>query len=332
MKLSEREMQVAAVAQFRGDESIPSLARRAGLRPHTVLYALKRLRDAGVLRPWTFIDPFKLGYDEFELLFTISSGVQQQRAHLQKFLQNHPQVIWYGALGGDYQYGVRIIADGPMRCQDFLDEIDQRFNSVVTRKSVVHILAFTSLPKRYLNRGRSGKAGPGIEVKAGVARTELDSLDLEILRTLITKPLASEREVARSTGHARATISSRLTRLRREGVLRGSVFLIGARSVGFHSYRMLIYGRGLRQDLIKKITQFVNAESSVVNVTHCLGGWDFELAIEVQDPAESADKVSALYWHCGASVEKIELLPVFEQGTSQRFLAGKNVRSEMELV
>jgi DNA-binding Lrp family transcriptional regulator len=325
MKVSEREMQVAAIAQFRRDETVSSLARRAGMRSHNFLYALRRLQAAGVLRPWVFINPFKIGYEEIELLFTIGSGAQRQRTQFQNFLQTHPQVIWYGSLGGDYQYGVRIIADGPMDCQKFLEEIDLRFHSLVARKSLVHILSFTSLPKRYLNRGKRVQSAPGIEIKPDSKRAELDSLDYKILQALLASPLASEREVARVTGYARATVAAHLAKLRREGVLLGSVFLIGARSLGYHAYRMLIYGRGVRQDLTKKISQFVEAENSVVNVTHCLGEWDFELSIEVQDPMESAEKVSALYDHCGASVERIELLPVFEQGVSHRFLAGKSM-------
>ena len=324
MKISEQEMRVAAIAQFRRDETVTTLARRAGLRPHSLVYALKRLQEAKVLRPWVFIDPFKLGYQEFELLFTIGSGGQRRRAELQSFLQNHSHVIWYGALGGEYQYGVRIIAEGSFGCHTFLEELEQRFDSIVTRKAIVSILSFSSLPKRYLVGGKGQKVSAGIEVKAGAVRTELDAIDHSILKTMVGSPLASEREISRVTGYARATVSGRLVRLRREGVLLGSVFLIGARAIGFHPYRMLIFGRGVRGDLARKIGEYVEKESSVVNVTHCLGGWDFELSIEVSDPAHSAEKVSALYDHCGAAVERIELLPVFEQGVSHGFLAGKH--------
>jgi|GEM_PF-5118681 len=325
LRISAKEMTVAATVQLRRDESIEKLARRAGMKRHAFLYALKRLQEKGVLRPWVFVNPFQMGYSEIEILFSIGTTAHSKFDSFRNFLKTHPRVIWFGILGGSYQCGVRIIARTPQDCRKFLDELENKFGSVITRKAIVHILAFTALPKRYLLSKKGNPFPPSITLEPTQATSEPDDTDCKILTAMFANPQSSERELSRAAGFARNTIASRLAALRKSGILLGSVYLVSARALGYHAYRILVFGRGLQGELTERINRFVENDSSVVNMMHCLGEWDYELAIEVLDPAASAAKVSALYEYCGTAVDRIELVPVFEQGVSHRFLSEHHV-------
>lgn len=319
MKFSERDLQVAAAVQFRRDESITALAKRLGLQTHQIQYTLTRLQSLKIIRPWVFINPFALGLEEYELLFTIGSATKRVKSSFDAFLRSHPKVVWFGVLGGGFQYGVRLAVRRSEECSRFLDEIRQSFGDILLRKSFAVLLQFESFPKRYLAPQRAKILAPGVIISPPQSTVKADQTDLKIISVMLANPAASDRELSRLTGYARATVSARLTALRKSGVILSNAYLISASRLGMQSFKALVHGKGLQPLMKTKIKQFASTHESVVNLTTCLGEWDYELGIEVFESLKASELVSELYEFCGDLITHIELLPVFEQNVSERF-------------
>ena len=61
MRLSDKELAVLASAEFRAQDPIENLRKDAGLKDHTVRYALRRLLERKVIHPTPFINLHRLG-------------------------------------------------------------------------------------------------------------------------------------------------------------------------------------------------------------------------------------------------------------------------------
>lgn len=320
MRFSARELFVAGAVQYRRSESITSTAKTLGLRTHELHYLLRRLQDAEILHPWVFVNPFTLGFEEYEILLTIGAAAKRTKNSFLQFLRSHPLVIWYGSLGGSFQYGIRLAAVQSRECTEFLNECSSRLGNSILRKSVVLLQQFSAFPKRYLAPSKHKLFGRGVTIAPPARNVTLSKLEYEVLRAYLKAPAASERELARLTGRSRTAVSRALDEMRTNGVIVKEAYLVRARKLGYQAYRILVYGKGLPRELSTRINTFAENHLSVVNMTSCLGEWEYELGIEVSPVTEATEIVSELYEECGDLITHLELLPIFEQNVSERFL------------
>lgn len=103
----------------------------------------------------------------------------------------------------------------------------------------------------------------------------LDELDLKILKEIIENPNVRVREIARKMKIPKSTIYYRVQRLRRMGIIRGSIVLLDSERLGFE-YNVVIlvkakYGPRYHEEVGKML-----ADSKYIQaVYYVLGDYDF---------------------------------------------------------
>ncbi len=319
MRFSDRDRLIAGALQFRRDEPVASIAKQLGLRTHQVQYALSRLLQSKVLRPWVYINPFALGMEEYEVLFTLGAASKRVKSNFDAFLRSHSKVVWFAVLGGDYQYGVRLAVRRNYECVRFLEEVRKRFGGILLRKSFAVLLQFEAYPKRYLSPPNSKVIRSGVQIAPPTLQRKFDRTDYVLLGALVANPTASERDLSLRTGLARGTVRARIAALQKNGVILSRAYLVSASRMGMQAFKALIHSKGLQPQIREQIMKFIATHPQVVNLSTCLGEWDYELGIEVVNPLQASEIVSELYEASGDLISHIELLPVFEQNVSERF-------------
>ena len=78
-----------------------------------------------------------------------------------------------------------------------------------------------------------------------------------------------------------------------------------------HVYRLLIFVNALNLDLKERFSQFFEGHRNVVSFVHCIGSWDYELRVEVQDPQEIVQLKQQLYELFGNDISTVKVLPMF---------------------
>ncbi len=314
--LSHRDASVLYQAQFEADLAVTELAKALKLPSHVVHYTLHQMRKDNVIRPWALLDYQRLGFEQYRIFFSLAADKRPQREKILGAMKEDGRVVWWATLSGSFQYAIAMYVRSGTECADFLESIAERFGSVFLKKALILDTMFTVFRKKYLVPAEQRKSKDSITMTKGRPKITLDTLDYKIISALSRRELSSQRDLARYLGAPRATIDQRLRALRAEGVILRSVYHVSAARLGYLVYRVLIYGRGIQRGFRERISDFSLRHPNVVNLSSCLGPWDYELTIEIARAADSAQVVEDLFGELGSAISDVELLQVLEQSAS----------------
>ncbi len=122
---------------------------------------------------------------------------------------------------------------------------------------------------------------------------KLDNTDRAILQALIEDSRSSQRELSRIVGVAQGTITNRLKRLEKNGVINGYSVVLDPESVGWTMTIMagLCISKGKMIDVQQKIA----ADSRVFSVYDVTGDWDSMVLARVRDRADLDDLTKTVF-------------------------------------
>ncbi len=119
-----------------------------------------------------------------------------------------------------------------------------------------------------------------------MVRTQLDEVDLQILRLLQENGRVTNADVSRQIGLSPPSILQRIRKLEKTGVIERYQAILGRRAMGYGLMVIAHVSLKLHQD--KPLDGFVAAVKNVPEVVECLnisGEYDFMLRILVSDMA-----------------------------------------------
>lgn len=321
MRISETQGQILAGLQFSATKSIKELASSLKLKHSTVHYHIQRFREAELIRPAAFVDFFKLGLLQYSVFYSLTPENKKLRKELWSFLSNHSRVVWFAELGGQYQYATTLVVNSALNVFSFLQELEQIAGDVLLKRDVIENVHFTSFAKNYLTTKDSKSARKSLSMGLPVESVDLDETDYAILEALFDQSTSSHEQKAKSLRIPRSTFSFRLNRLTQKGIVRAEIYYINSQLLGRLSYLILLSERGSNTDFFKQLTGFCIATNEVVNLKRCLGSWDYELTVEVQNEQQVVEVCQSLCRKLSGHIADIVTLPVFRKSTSSRLFS-----------
>lgn len=312
MKLTLNEQKVLSAVQFDANASIPEIQKKSGVRAEAVQYALGRLKEKKLLRPWPLVDVYRLGFVQYEAAISFSSEGQQRRREIVAFVDRHPAIIWYAEVTGGFDFMFIVCARRADEVIKVLEEIESAFGSVVRSKSVSTILSLSFFSKKYL---LSPKDRPRL-IQIGITdlRASVDSVDRKILNLLSRGDRLSHRSIAGELGLPRTTVDYKVQRMEKEGIIKSFVCRISAPQMGLLRCRFLVNMRSREEKLMRAFHAFALRHRFIVNLIACLGSWDYEMTAEVDTISQADEILDALYREFGRAIEEIRTLSVVRQG------------------
>lgn len=278
-RLTENQCVLLTKLQLNATQSIPSLATGLGLPEHTVRYALAKAIDAGIVTKRCFLNPYTLGFAQYQLYFSLRG--KSKEAFI-KELADSELVSWIGKLGGDFNYGANFCATSITDVYKLLERLSHNHGGAFLDKVFATRMAFTYFGNRYL--------APSIQSPSALSYTmnqslqPIDELDHTLLKSLVKDPSISARQRARELAIPQSTVDYRLRSLEERGVISGYYYEVDPTTIGYSSYLVLISTRGISSRLYEALLDFAEREKNIVVLTQALGTWDFELGIDASSP------------------------------------------------
>ena len=313
IRLSLEARRILATIRLAANLPAIEVARLAKVKPHTVHYQLTKLSAAGVIKRWTLINQFALGFENFEISFSVVPKRGHSSDRLFEFLKNHPAVIWVGLLSGEFQYSVTLLAQNSHKVLEFLEELSAKGGISILRKSFATILSFSMLEKKYLWPGAQNLPRE-LEITQTKTTSELDDSDIKILNVI--NQCGSHTELAKLTGLPRTTVDLRIRKLEQNGSIAGQVYYISARALGRLTYRLLLHARGVSSTFYHKAHKFSLDHPCVVGFSKTLGPWDGVIIVEVESPLELTAIIEALNDTLSEEISDISVLQILRQHAS----------------
>lgn len=323
MRIRDTDQALLAALQFDGRAELTTIAKRLKTPVHSLHYSLRRLEQAGIVRRGLIVNYRLLGYEQFEILFSMNPESQRAKQDLLKALRSHPLVIWIAELGGDYQYGISLCAESVSHASELIEGIAKKHGNIFSKKTVAGIVSLAYFRKKYLAARGTVLAPAALTVGKAEVNSVVDETDIRILASLFKGQHASDQALARQAGIPRTTVAFRLKRLEEKGVILRHIYFISAAKLGMMNFKLLVAARGVQPSLSVTLYRFAAEAKSITMFIHCLGSWDYELVVEVREHAEVIAVVEELTHRFSEEIYDIKVLSVFGQTTSNGFLQFK---------
>lgn len=283
-KLTDTERLVLGEFEFAPDQSVDEAASRLDCKVSSVYYTLRKMETRGAISLQPFIDPYRLGYQDIGIFFKLSPVDDTIRNKVVASIVAHEQTVWFGALAGDYNFGITLLVKNITDLQSFFENISGVCDTFFASKVIVHRLRTTIYSRKYLRSGQ--ELTKRLTFSREPELSPIDTLDRKLLTILAATPYRSLRDVARTSETPLTTVERRLRRLADIGVYQGLYYAITPRVLGVTFYRILFSLTGVTTALRDSFEMFCSRHRNVTFLVDSIGPWDFEVGCEVADTSE----------------------------------------------
>jgi DNA-binding Lrp family transcriptional regulator len=309
VNLTEKELTILSAAHMQADLTLEQIQRETGIRSDTVRYTLKRLKERHLITLSPIIDVYRLGYQQYGLHLSLTPDRAERHAQFLKYLIEDERICYLSEPGGEYQVSITLCVKDTIAIEEFLESIANRFEGIFSQKLIAVRTAITDYPVKHLFG--YGHTIQTLEWRSTRDLCSIDKLDHQILACISQQMTRSISEVARSVGAPYSTVEGRVRKLTERRVIVGYRYLLNNEALGIRSFLILVAVKGLHRSVKESFQQFCLEHRNVRYRVECLGGWDFELGVEGQDPRCASRVTQELQRLFGAHISQIRILPVF---------------------
>ena len=310
MRLSIRDRDILCRVTLHADCSLRELAQISKHQLHSVRYLLERMKEAGAIRKTWVIDPLRLGWQRYHLLFSTAAPLGQKRDEFINYLVTLPTVASFAEIGGDFDYSVNVLARNVKDACSTLSSVTNRFGMVFFTKYLSLQYRVAYFPRKYLASGPF-KFKPLLigDIEGTV---EVDGLDRRLLYLLARNPDCEKKELAKLAGSSVVTVTARIEKLRENKIIRGASFVQSGAITGAQNYRLLIYARGINESLNQTMFKYAEKAPHCTSYSEGFGGADFELGIEVEHYNQVVELKEDIRSKFGDQIAQMQVLSRFK--------------------
>jgi DNA-binding Lrp family transcriptional regulator len=212
------------------------LAKRVRRSRQTVAYRINRLIKEGIITGFrTAINPNKMGHRIFKIYLKFRN-IPKRREELLSYLRKSVYVYWMGECDGSWDVIFEIYAKDEYLFYNLKNELLSSFKDIIVDFHGDYLLDVQQYPKMYF----TGKIEEPVEFAGVVVDNKLDKLDHKILDFIVGNARAPTIKIARVVSSTPATVSSRLRRLEKLGVIIQYRIEVNLIELGLENYKAII--------------------------------------------------------------------------------------------
>jgi len=306
LTLSQQDRRVLQAVLLQAEVPVEKLARAVGARVHTFRRTVARLQECGVLLgKRAFINPQALGLCEYHIYLKQCDVAEAPRRKLIQELTSLDGVGLLAELSGDFQYEVRLLSRSVSTLMDRADAL-----------SAHHHLRIESLCQVYEQEYSGPLYDPSspstmCALYSGPSDStyRIDETDHQILSRLANTSYESMRRLAQLVGIPSATLTYRINRLERAGVIGGYYYLCDLKPVSHMPTILLMRTRLLDADMRKALRQFCRKHSQIAYLDIMLGQWGARALMRAEAHQQVLDVVHELMSKFSPCIESIVVMP-----------------------
>jgi len=281
--------------------SYAELGRKLKSLPETIRYRMDSLVNRKIITSYiATIDSGKLGFIHFKLLLRLHEVGDRHLDELVKFLVNNPRTLRVSRYDGEFELGCVIKASGMDKLDEVVRDIYSRFGQYIVKRSISINVWANYLPRTALvNKERKGTFRP--TYRSASSSYNLDTADKYILSQVSTNSRVSATAIAAGLKElddclplSVDTVTQRIKKLEKEGIISGYGVLLNPDPLSLVSYKVLLFLNALPNEKFDALVKTLHMDTRVVHVIKTLGEWDLEIDLEISDFRECRNTVMEL--------------------------------------
>ncbi|MCX6778347.1 MAG: AsnC family transcriptional regulator [Candidatus Micrarchaeota archaeon] len=287
------------------------LARRLRLSKQAVLYRIGKMQERGLLLgAITIFDSAVVGKRWFRVVLQTKSMNKDEKLAFIEFFGKHPNIVWLGEVGGNWDYVINFMADDQFAFNEIFEQILSKWGHFIQKYEVLTYINIRDQERAYLLPDYKKKRQFMLHEMRYNREVKLDDLDRRIIGILSKDAWKSALEIGNSLGVSYKTVQNRIRALEQNGVILGYRLIVHPRKLGYESYMLFLGIHVYRPELEKKLYEFLDHPNVTFLVKH-LGTWRIGMEVEVSSAREFQDFLIELRSRFGDIISAYETFPIF---------------------
>ena len=326
VKVDIKDRKIIRELDMNARMGIKELAKRVGLSRQVVQYRLERMKRDGLLfGAITVFDSTVVGWKWFRIVIQLQKISQKQKQEFTDYLANHPNSMWVGEVGGNWDFVFNFVARDQFEFNALFEQLLQQWGSFVQKYEILTYLGVRDQPRRYLLPDYEMKS---ISVRAGIVHEmrfnpeiRLDGLDKQIIALLSMDAWLSFSEIGAKLKVNYKTIQNRVKILEKSKLIIRYRLLIRPRSLGYESNMVFLGVHSYKPELEIQLQEFLRHQN-VTFVVKQLGTWKFGFEIETKSIMEFQSFLVDLRARFADIISTYDVFPIFHDHVLNYFPKG----------
>ena len=284
MALDKKDKELLTLLYLNSRESFTQLGKKLKLSSSAVERRMRQLKDAGIISLlFADVNLAKLGFKAYRIYLKFDVFDANTERQVLALFETYSQTLWGVVCEGEYDVLWRIVARDELEVEDAINTMTEKFGKSIVEKTVI-----TTTYQTYLswNRALGGGRHPEFPLERVTQREKLDNIDMKILSLLYNNARATTVDIANIVGLTPDAVSYRIKKLTKEAFILGYTAWFDAKKLGFEYYKILINFRAMTHNKETKFLDFCLEHDNVIFLNKCIGSWDIEVDILVENTLE----------------------------------------------
>lgn len=323
LKLDKKDRKILHQLEIDSRQSCASIGKEVGLSREVVSYRINRLEKQGVIDKYVVILNYKkIGYESYKWYLQLENTDYKKLQEIIESLKKHPYCVWINTCTGKWDLIAVFLAISSLHFKSIIRDLLVQHGKYVRETSFTIELDIYHFKKKYFQENELKLYEPPY-IGGELENIKLDKEEIKILAILCENPKKSVVEIAHETNLTIDIVHNRLKHLKKNGIFQGARTNIINSKLGIESYKLLINTKIINSEKEKQFANYLNYNHNVGDVIYCLGNWDMEINIDVENSSEFHGIVMEIKNKFPELIRNYESIQLFDNYKYNFFPMGK---------
>ena len=259
--------------------SVTEIARKVRASKETVNFRIRRLlKEVYIKNFYTIFNTSKLGKFYYKTFVKFYNTTQQIEQEIIKYLKNISSCAYLGSCEGPYDLIFLIAVQNSGQFKEFLTDFKEKFGDYVLEKETHTVLTTHRLNQKFLYAGSTKKDS---FYQDKIINTEIDEIDIEIMKILSTNARIPLVELAKKIKVDAKVVKYRIKKLEKKGIIIAYASSQNFEKLGLEFIQINFKLKNLK--IIPSIITFFDETNKCLFALELLGKYDLTIEIHVEN-------------------------------------------------
>jgi Lrp/AsnC family transcriptional regulator for asnA, asnC and gidA len=282
--LDKRDLRILQILEFEGRANCSTIAKKIQISKQAVEYRIKKLMQKQIISGYfVVINIAELGYTGFRIALKLHNVSAEQEKEILNQLRKQQSLGWLFSLGGTWDIALTLYAKDVIAFEQESKRLMYQLNPYISKKNISVITTIHIFPNKFLFPSKDIRK---MIVGGSLQNKDIDAIDYSILQELTQNARISALKISEKINQHVKTVSYRIKKLEKEGIIIGYRTNINTNILGYEHYKIFLFLTKMNEKTERKLVTTLTMHSQVVYLTTAIGIADLEFEIKVKNVEE----------------------------------------------
>jgi len=322
-KMDWKDRQILFYLDEDAFQSASKIAKKIKTSKQVIIYRIAELQKKGILRRCcVIVNEAKIGYTFYKFYVKYKNVDKNVEKEMITFFGSNVNVGLVDTCDGKYDVFVGVWARDTHHLYKIYKELFGIYGKYFEDVSVSIVETAYNSKRGYLIEKRTSAEVPLFGGRVEV-NPNIDELDKKILGILSNDARSRLVDIAKELKITPNTVSHRIKQLKKSGIVQGARIVLDRNKMGFLSYKVLVKVDSFDEMELQRFLRHVTQEPNIIDIDLCLGDWNIELDVEINDYDAFRKLMLGLRTNFSKLIKSYDSLLVFHEHTYTYYPMGK---------